>query len=475
MLERFKRHLERTLLVPLEARVLVGYSGGADSTCLLSLLKEAGYDVVAAHLNHGQRDEATEEMERCATFCKELGVPFISGNADVPKLAQNLKIGLEEAGRGARYEFFRQSALRTQCDLIATAHTRDDHIETVLFNLARGAGLAGIAGIPCRRDEVVRPLLIFSREETRAYCNERNYWTHNDPANADLTFSRARIRHRVLPELRIVSAGADEAIARLAGIAGDEDRFLNGMAAAALEQAEIHLNGELQFLTIDVEVAFEREKISRLPSVLFRRAMRLAAGALGGPLTLEHTERLESGIAAQPCGSVTADGGGVVIEWNAKLVHARQVALSAPFRQGLEVPGEVTNREFGWKFTVVEQRYDGARPVRATMCPAIDAAKAVGQLYFRTPKPGDTMRPYGFDGSRKLSDLLSEARLTKAARARLPVVCDMVGPIWAPAVCFDSRVAPNEQTNKVYLARLADARHLEGHNISNVESGDGVP
>ncbi|RYG30390.1 tRNA(Ile)-lysidine synthetase, partial [bacterium] len=123
MLEKLRAHLERTGLIPGGVRVLVGYSGGADSTCMLHLLHRLGFDIVAAHLHHGQREEADREAALCEAFCTEIDVPFVSGRADVPRISREAGIGLEEAGRNARYEFFRQAAFRLECELIATAHT----------------------------------------------------------------------------------------------------------------------------------------------------------------------------------------------------------------------------------------------------------------------------------------------------------------------------------------------------------------
>lgn len=449
MLERFRRHLDATGLIPPGARVLVGYSGGGDSTCLLHLLVSAGVDVVAAHLHHGQRQEADREMKLCEAFADSLDIPFASGKADVPRMASDLGIGLEEAGREARYGFFEQAAYRLGCDIIATAHTRGDQIETLLFNLARGTGISGLAGIPERRGNIIRPLLIFSREQTRAYCIQHGFWFHDDPANEDINFSRARIRHRVLPELRSINPQADVALARLATLAQEEDRFLNGMAAAALEQSDIPLNGPLHFLTKDAEVRFDRYRLQHLPPVLFRRAIRLAVEALGAELDFEQTQVLAAGIAhpekgTSSRGSVTADGGEVAVEWDEDTISVRQVRPDVPFRYALTVPGETFSDEFGWQFTAYDAEYPGGSIPRASLETWIDRTKVKGPLYFRTVSPGDTMRPVGFEGHRKLSDLLSEAKLTQAARARLPIVCDLVGPIWAPGVCLDSRVLPEQ-------------------------------
>jgi tRNA(Ile)-lysidine synthase len=117
-------------------RILVGYSGGADSTCLVHLLSQSKVDFVAAHLHHGQRPEADKEMSLCEAFCQSLDVPFVSGRADVPRMSQELKIGLEEAGRMARYNFLNQAARRLECDSIATAHTGTDSVETIFATRA---------------------------------------------------------------------------------------------------------------------------------------------------------------------------------------------------------------------------------------------------------------------------------------------------------------------------------------------------
>ncbi len=454
MLDVFRRHLETSGFIPDGARVLVGYSGGADSTCLLHLLKRAEVDIVAGHLNHGQRPEADREQKLCEAFCQEMDIPFATGRADVPGMAADLKIGLEEAGRNARYAFFRQAAFRLSCRLVATAHTRSDQVETILLNLARGSGLSGLSGIPARRENIVRPLLPFSRSETRAYCEQHGLWFHDDPANEDLSFSRARVRHRILPELRAINPASDESIVRLGLLAAEEDGFLNGMAAAALEQAEISLNGDLAFLTRDCELVLDRNRISTLPRVLFKRAMRLATEALGSPLDFDQTEAFADGVVNREKGSVTAEGGEVVAEWSSGVIAVRQLKPVTPFRHRLTVPGETQSEEFGWTFTAFQGSPSGRPPSRQGLDTEMDRRGVKGDLYFRTAKEGDRIQPLGFDGHRKISDLLSEAGLTQAARARLPIVCDMVGPIWVPNVCLDERVKPKSDTDSAIILRF---------------------
>lgn len=465
MLDAFRDNLERTGLIPPGVRVLVGYSGGADSTCLLHLMHLAGIDVVAGHLHHGQREEADEEQAKCEQFCGELGVPFATGKADIPRLSTDLKIGYEEAGRQARYSFFQQAAFRLECLLIATAHTQTDHIETVLLHLGRGSGLSGLAGIPIKRDNIIRPLLSFSREATREYCKEHNLWFHDDPANEDISFSRARVRHRILPELRAINPSADEAISRLSELVDEEDRFLNGMAAAALEQSESELNGALKFLTLDCEAAFDRHKLGTLPPVLFRRAIRLAVQAMGANLERDHLAKIEVGVATLPNGAVTAEGGTVVVEWRSEVIHVRQIRPTEPFRYALTIPGETASDEFGWQFTAYESSDAKIKQERSSLLAVIPVSAIKGPIYFRSLQTGDSMKPLGFDGTRKLSDLLSESKLTAAAKARLPILCDLMGPLWAPGICLDNRMKLVESSGQTIIVDFGPVKLVPSHNM----------
>jgi tRNA(Ile)-lysidine synthase len=446
MTERFHAHLRDSGLVPEGATVLLGYSGGADSTCLLHLLKESGIDIIAAHLHHGQRTEADEELKRCEETCKGLDVPFVSGRADVPRIAREMNIGIEEAGRHARYEFFEQCRQRTGADLVATAHTLDDHVETVILNLARGAGLHGLSGIAERRGNIVRPLLPFPKAEARRYCTENHFWFHDDPANEDVGFSRVLIRKLVVTQLEKIHPAAKQAIARMAKTAAEEDRFLDGMAAAALEQSEMPLNGNLAFVSKDCEAAFDRAKLLSLPRVLLARAIRLATGAVGSPLDHHQTHATIDGIAEQDKGSITADGGHVVLEWDADTVTVRTLIVDQPYRFPLTNPGETTSDEFGWRLTAESAGTDDFLREPGSLDVVIDNGAVKGPLYFRSYEPGDTLRPLGLQGTKTIGEVFSSMGLTEAARRRIPVVCDLVGPVWVPGGCIVERVKVTGKT-----------------------------
>lgn len=441
-------------LIPAGSRVLVGFSGGADSTCLLHLLAQLGFPVVGAHLDHGQRPEAPAEAEHCEAFCRELGVGFVAGRADVPALAEALGVGLEEAGREARYEFFRKAAAQQCCDLIATAHTRDDHLETIVLNLCRGTGLAGLAGIPERRDAIVRPLLPFSREETRAYCREHGLAFLEDPGNTDRRFARVRVRLDVLPALRAVHPGCDRALERLSRLAAEEDRYLNSLAAAALEQCEVPLNGPLRFLTEDLEAAFDRDRLLAFPAVPVRRALRLLGSVFGASSEEEGIADLLSALTKEECGSFTYPGGGAVLEWDARLVHVRAAREEEPFRFPLTEPGVTEAETLGWRIVAWRRdRPDEPRPA-STLEAFVDRERVQGDLYFRSARHGDRIAPLGLSGTKLLSDIFREMGLTRHARRRLPIVCDLVGPVWIPGGPIAERVKIRSETRTVLALRL---------------------
>lgn len=464
LLDRFKEVLQSDFPELLTADCMVAYSGGADSTCLVHLCKRAGLSVVAAHLHHGQRVEADGELANCSGFAESLEIPFVSGRADVPTIAKLQKIGLEEAGREARLEFLVKAATQTSCTSILTAHTADDQAETVIFRLARGTGIAGLAGIPARRGPFRRPLLRFSREETRAYCETHGLWFHDDPANSDIQFSRARIRSKIVPELVAINPRAVEAIARLAAQADEEDRYLDGIAAHFIESCETPVNGALDFITESVDIGLRRSAFLAAPMVIKRRALRLIGEYLGSDsIDRAFIEKWNDIIQAGE-GSIDLPGNTVRARtFGDKLVVSR-IVVDEPFRFNLTVPGETVSDVFGWQI-VAETSGDRSLPVDSHQLTAkVDARKLKGALYFRSLTSDDEMHRVNSPGVRNVTELLKSAQLSANLRRRIPVICDMLGIVWVPGIGIDSRVMISEDTEHVLCLRLERAMEDTRHN-----------
>ena len=199
MLETVKRTIAAYAMLAPGERVLVALSGGADSVALLLVLRELGYLVRAFHLNHCLRGaESDRDEEFCRTLCARLGVELAVERVDVAAAAVQQGTGVEETERRVREEWRDEGA---KGEKIATAHTADDNLETVLFHLARGAGAKGLAGIPPVRGQVVRPLLDVGRTQIEAYLAGLGQDYVTDSTNADDAYTRNRIRHTVVPVL----------------------------------------------------------------------------------------------------------------------------------------------------------------------------------------------------------------------------------------------------------------------------------
>lgn len=439
-------------------RALVGYSGGPDSTCLVHLLHRCGCDIVAAHLHHGQREEADLEQSLSEAWCESLGVPFVSGKADVPQIAARFGIGLEEAGRQARYSFFEQAAGRLECNRVLTAHTSDDHVETVLLNLARGTGMAGLRGIPQERGVILRPLLGFTREETQAYCEHFGLWSHDDPANHDLSFSRARVRHRILPEFEHINPEIRRSVSRMAEIISEEDSYLDHIAAHEIRKLMVPLNGHLEFLTLREEAAFDAVGFRALGRVLGLRALRIVAEFFGAEMERSNAVRIWEG------GNETLPGGSIQAQWSDSKLHFRETQVTEPFRHTVTLPGETFADSFGWQITAFYEEGHHFSRNTSNLDVALDADAINGTLYFRSSQSGERMAPLGMTEPKLISDMIQEKHLTGLARRRLPLVCDMVGPVWIPGVAIAERAKVVESTSRVLRLKFGPLQDEHDHN-----------
>ena len=208
--------------------VAVGFSGGADSVCLLHFLSRIRdrYAILlkAVHINHGIRgSEAKRDEEFARVFCKNNDIELEVFAFDVPSLAKENGIGLEECGRLIRYETFESVG----CDKVAVAHTASDNAETVLFNLSRGCGTKGIAGIPPKRGKIIRPLINLTREDVERYCAYYGLEFVNDSSNSSLDYSRNKIRHLIVPVLKEINLSFEKNVSTFCEIVSRENCFLD--------------------------------------------------------------------------------------------------------------------------------------------------------------------------------------------------------------------------------------------------------
>ena len=213
--------------------ILVAVSGGPDSMCLLdNLLKLKDVlevkEIVVAHLNHMIRQEAKEETEYVEEYCNKNNIRCFVKYEDIIKEAKEQKIGTEEAGRKARYDFFERIASKTNADKIAIAHNKNDNVETVFMHMLRGSGISGLTGIkPYREGKYIRPLIKCSRDEIEEYCTKEKLNPKYDKTNNDNTYTRNRIRNELIPYIKKeFNPNIIETIDRLSELILDEENYM---------------------------------------------------------------------------------------------------------------------------------------------------------------------------------------------------------------------------------------------------------
>lgn len=216
--------------------LFIAYSGGADSTFLLTYVAQrfSKERVRALHFNHQIRGaEALRDQQFCEAYCRTLGVPLLVESENVPALAEASGESLETAARDARYRFF-EDQLQKNGGFVLTAHTADDQLETVLFHLLRGAGTKGMSGIPKQREGFVRPLLEISGTAIRDALNASGIAYVTDSTNADAHYTRNYLRQVVVPALRAVVPEPEKAASRLATLCRNDNECLESLAREAL-------------------------------------------------------------------------------------------------------------------------------------------------------------------------------------------------------------------------------------------------
>lgn len=390
---------------------LVAVSGGPDSTALLHGLQTLGYEVEAGHLHHGIRgQEADDDAEYVQGLCRKLAIPLHIARRDVPALRKDSRLSIQQAARQARYEFLAETAGRAGAGVIATAHTRDDRIETVLLNILRGTGVEGLRGIPYRRGPFIRPLLDTSRSDVESYCDDHGLSPRRDSSNLSSAYSRNNVRRELIPYLeRRYNGSVQDALLRLSEIASAESDYL-------VRIARDWIAGRCKLPAPDLH---------SLPVALQRRVLRewirerRPDDALVniGHETIEAIRQAATGPFAitLPGGEWIASGDGTTLTLT-RLTRPEEV-------QDAEIPVQVPDRLgfFEWSVEV------------AGDAKGVDA----GSLCIRNWRPGDRIRLPG--GSKKLQDIFTDAKVARNERRTWPVVADKNGPLVVANLAADLR------------------------------------
>jgi tRNA(Ile)-lysidine synthase len=373
------------------------------------------------------REDSAADAVFCARLCERLGLPLRSGTADVMGRARRERGGLEQAARRERYAFLRAVKAEVGAEAIALAHTRDDQAETLLLRLLRGSGRTGLAAMPVRSADLVRPMLSVSRREVMAHLGAHGLPWREDPTNADTRILRNRVRHELIPYLESrFNPGLRGTLARAATVVAAEQELLDALAGELLARA-VRFGEGLSII--------DRAALAAAPDALARLVLRQALRGAGGlrGVGRVHVERL-LGLARSRGASgrrLPLPGRREALVRFGELRIAKARAGWGAFLAPLPIPGRVELPD--GSFLRVRE---SAGPESGERGWAV-VERPEEPLVVRTRRPGDRVRSKGRE--RSLKRLLLEERVPADERSRLPLVAAGHRVVWFPGLTAGRR------------------------------------
>ena len=448
MITTVKNILEKYISLTPQTTIIVGFSGGWDSMCLLHIVKQLsdkyGFNLVAAHLNHAWRGEESDDEEANAQrFCAEFDIKFRAERID-----DDIK-QTEAVAREQRYEFFKRTYDYNRANVLLTAHTKTDNAETILYRIAKGTGLNGLEGIREYRKlndmNIVRPLLSFSRAEIEAYCLQNELQPNNDSSNQDTRFARNNIRHNIMPRLREINPNVETSLINLAEIAIGNNKIIDELMENIegqivlnnkwLTQNFMRLNSAIRrhfvynlLLKNDIEPSFT--KVQEVMNFIGDNNLSKS----GKTLSLTSTLTL----------FVSHKFTYVLDENDTAEKSLREVVITG---EG-DFPFE--NRE-----SLVIEKYDKDIeyfPKKTARFIFADLSKIKFPLVLRTRRGGDIIQPLGMSGKMKLKKYFINRNIPGHQRDKLLLLCQGQEVLWIAGVGMSEKLRVTDKaTHKIEL------------------------
>ena len=421
MLSKVKDYIKKHNLLNSNDLYLVALSGGADSVALLLLLDEMGCQLHAVHCNFHLRGEESDRDERfCEQLCQQKNIPFHRIHFDTMTYAETHHVSVEMAARELRYRYFEQLRKDIGAAGVCVAHHRDDTVETVILNLVRGTGLRGLTGIQPKNGNILRPLLGVSRAEIEEYLRKKGQEYVTDHTNLETDVLRNKVRLQVVPLLRLLNPAASENIQRTAENLSDAQAVLDAVMLPYQHVKELDLN-QLTDTASREYITFEWLKNYGFNGVQVRQLLTAETGR----------------VFSSPQGyDVLVDRGRLLVEPSLKPM------------KNLRIPEEGT-------YVLDDQTRISVKrePVwisRDAAVATVDASRVRFPLTVRRVEEGDWMIPFGMEGRKLLSDLMTDRKMTVFEKRRQLVVVDGEGNmVWLVGIRTDNRCRVSSDTTEV--------------------------
>lgn len=451
--------------------VVVGVSGGADSLCLLHVLKSLSklldIKLFAVHLNHMFRGiDADKDAEFVEQICKDWEIPYRIVTFDVSAYAKEQGLSSEEAGREIRYKLFRESKDQLNANKIAVAQNSNDQVETILMRLLRGTGLEGLKGIDAVRGDIIRPLLYCDRLSIEEYCKQNKLEPRVDKTNLQPIYLRNKIRLELLPYLKeSFNPNLNDAMIRLAQVAREENEYLEQQSEALLKNIAC-----LQ----DNSIRIDTEKLMQLHSAMQKRLLRKAVEKLATTLNgfeYKHFQGILELLDKNTGAAIELPKGLKAYISYENLIICKKIEMpdkKCYYKLKYDCENYLDESEASISIRTIDCN-DLSRIPKSPDTIYLDADKIKHELILRSRESGDVISPIGMKGSKKLKDYFIDKKIPKEKRDQVLLLADGHEIVWILGSIISEKYKITSNTQKVMVLSCNNCGFLQNNSNSAKE------
>ena len=432
MISKLQNYIQSNFPYLKEKKLLLAISGGIDSMVLLHLFHELKFDISVAHCNFNLRDAESDADEIFVkSTCDTLKIPYFIQKFDTKQFSLDHKLSIQLAARKLRYEWFSELLVENNLDFVLTAHHLDDEIETFLINLTRGTGLEGLTGIPAKNEQIIRPLLKFSREEIESFAKENAIKWREDSSNASNKYLRNKLQHDIVPILKELNPSFMQSFQNTLDNLKQSQSLVDD-ASRIVYRKVVHEEENLKKITISELIQLENYE-----AYLFQWLKPLGFSAWEDIYTL-----------------VNAQSGKQIFAENFILLKDRDFLIVS------EINHQVNQNVF----TIQKDTLEVKNPLKLAISKVdnvsnhsnktifVDEEKIVYPLTIRKWQEGDFFYPSGMDGKKKVSKYFKDEKFSLIDKQNQWLLCSNDEIVWIINHRADERFIANNNTN--YILKL---------------------
>ncbi len=399
MIQKFQNHINQNFSLLANKKLIIATSGGLDSMVLLHLFQNLNQEIAIAHCNFQLRGiESFEDQNFVQDYAVANNIPIFVTQFDTENFANDYKLSTQVAARNLRYDWFYELLESENYDYILTAHHADDNLETFIINLSRGTGLDGLVGIPSQNDKIIRPLLVFSRQEIEDYANQNNIKWREDSSNASDKYLRNKIRHKIIPTFKELNPNFLDSFQKTQSYLQESQSLVDDAVNMMYQNVATEIDSEIHF---DLN---KLKQLSNYKSYLYQFLKDYGFSAWNDIYDL-----------------VDSQSGKIVYSNNYQLLKNRNHLILSPIS---EFENEV--------YFVEENQLEVKIPIKLSFCQVnqisdtnqnaifVDANKLKFPLIIRKWNEGDSFQPFGMNGkSKKVSKFFKDEKLSVLEKQKI--------------------------------------------------------